>query len=172
MRNPDSRAHMLKADVIRDLEHVLEKPRLSFVRRRKVAVAALRAVSHVAHAIPGEEGLTKTRAWGDNRNGTSRNRFAGINRLHIAGHQDWHSPGDGLKIVDELNRLDVQIQLLSQRGVFNGPRQVGGLHASADHGTTYGKASAINRRLCLSKKLLHDGLKARIVGAVHPFLSD
>jgi hypothetical protein len=85
MRNADSRAHVLKADVIEQFEHVLQQTHLSFVGWGKIGMAAFGTVSQVPVSIPGEEGYTEPRAWGDNCDGSSANRFANINRCASLG---------------------------------------------------------------------------------------
>jgi hypothetical protein len=97
--------------VIEQFEHVLQQTHLSFVGWGKIGMAAFGTVSQVPVSIPGEEGYTEPRAWGDNCDGSSANRFANINRLCVAGPQDWHSPGDGLKIIDEQSRLGQLVSL-------------------------------------------------------------
>lgn len=60
--------------------------------------------------------------------GSSRNRFPGIECLHVAGSQDGDGPRNCFQIVQQMNRSEIEVQFFCNGGLVNEPGQVGDLY--------------------------------------------
>src|SRR6266481_7119069 len=122
MRNPDSRTDMLKAHVVKQLQHVLEQPNLPLIGRRKIGMTALGAVGQIAGSIPSQERLPQASTRRNNADGPFRNWFPVVNCVYVTRPQDRDGTGNRLQIVDEADRLKIEVQFLCERNVLNHPR--------------------------------------------------
>jgi len=86
-------------------------------------MTALGAVSHVTGPIRRKEGLAQAGTRCNTGDGPSGNGVSRIDGLHVARPQNRNSAGDRLQVANEMHPVEVEVQFLGERGVFNHPRQ-------------------------------------------------